>query len=168
MCIPGLMAAIGAGAGAATASGATALATIGAGISAVGSIAQGIMGARAAREQAAAIEQQRQTEAVLTATRDQRERREFRSAIAKQRAELVGRGVNLDSPTAVLLGQTAAREMSFQSQATRAGGQARSQELSAQARAARARGVQSLLRGGLGAADTVLTAAPDIWPGLRG
>lgn len=177
MCIPAMLAGlstIGAG-GAATAAGATAgaasagsgLALLGTALSVGGSLMQGQMAAEAANAQAAHIENQRRTEMVLNAIQDSRERAQFRSQIARQRAELAGRGVSLDSPTAIFLGQTAAREMSFQSQATRSAGQARGQELSAQASMARARGSQALLRGGLSAAQSVLTAAPDLWPGLR-
>ena len=180
MCIPTMLAGLGMGAGgAATVAGATAgaatiaapavsgLTTLGTVLSVGGSLFQGIQASQAASAQAAHIENQRRNEAVLNAIQDSRERAQFRSQIARQRAELAGRGVALDSPTAVYLGQTAAREMSFQSQATRSSGQARGQELSANARMARARGAQGLLRGGLSAAQTLLTAAPDIWPELR-
>lgn len=177
MCLPAVMTALGSlGIGGATAAGAAAgaagaagtLSTIGTVLSIGGSLYQGIQGANAAKANAAAIEQQRATEAALTATKDQRERREFMSAIARQRAELAARGVQLDSVTAVTLGQTAAQEMAFQSQATRAGGIARDSELAAEQRAARAQRTSSLLKGVFSAADSFLTRAPDIWPGLKG
>lgn len=161
MCIPTMMAAItGGGAAAATAAGAMAAAG--------GSLLQGIMGMQAANAQAAHLENQRRTEGAQNAIREQRARGDMRRDMARQRAELASRGINLASPTAVFLGQTAAREMSFDAQAIRAHGQARGDELRANTAFARARGVQSLLRGGFGAAEAVLTATPDLWPGLAG
>lgn len=159
--------AAGAAAGAATAATAGgALAKIGTWLSIGGSLYQGIEAKRAADENAANVAQQRKTEQQLNATKDQRERAKFRSAIAKQTAELVARGVSLDSPTAVFLGQSAAQEMSFNSQSIRSTGQARDAELSAQERAYRARGRSSLLKGGLSAAGAWLNREPDAWPGL--
>lgn len=174
MCIPGAFAALTGigGAGTAAATGAAAFANtlvkVGTLVSAGGSIISGIQGAKAASAQAGALEDQARTEAQLTATKDQRERREFMSLMARQRAELAARGVQLDSVTAVALGQSAAQEMAFQSQATRQAGSARQTELSAAGRAARAGRAGSLLKGIFSAADTVLTAAPDLWPGLKG
>ena len=100
------------GAGGATAAGATAtaatagasLAQLGTYLSIGGSLYQGIAANRAAKENVALIEQQKKTEAQLTAVKEQREVARFKSAIAKQAAELAGRGVQLDSPTAVFLG----------------------------------------------------------------
>lgn len=180
MCLPTMLAALGvggAGATAATAAGATAgaatavgtgslLSALGTGVSIFGSLMQGAQARDAANEQAAHIENQRQTENALNAVRDQRSRKQFRSAIAQQRAELVSRGVNLNSPTAVFLGQTAAREMAFDSQSIRTTGQACNVELSSQAQFARAKGAQSMLRGTVNAVGTLFKAAPDIWPGL--
>lgn len=166
-----LMAAMGAGGagltgGAVTAAGAKAMAQVGTAVSIAGSVAQGVMGMQAANAQAAHLQNASEQTKALASIQEQRERRVMASQIAQQRAELAGRGINLSSPTAVYLGQTAAREMSFQSQSIRSQGQARAQELSAQARMARARATQSLLQGGLSAAGSFLTAAPDIWPGL--
>ena len=173
MCILGLGALMGlGGAGATTATGAAAaansLSTLGTIVSVGGSLLSGIQGAQAASAQAKALDQQARTEAQLAATQEQRERKQFLSAIAQQRAELAARGVQLDSVTAVALGQTAAQEMSFQGQATRSGGAARVAEISASARAARAGRTGSMLKGIFSAADSVLIAAPDIWPGLKG
>lgn len=169
MCVPALMGAIGAG-GAATAAGAVAgasmLQNIGMVLSVGGTLMQGVMGMQAANANAAHVAQQQQVEAVLSSTEEQRTRQQFRSAIRRQAAELAGRGIALDSPTAVLLGQTAAREMSFAGQEVRSRGSARQQELTAERRALRARGTQSMLAGAFGAADRFLTAAPDVWPGL--
>jgi hypothetical protein len=172
MCVLGLGATLGLGGGAAAATGAAAaantLSTIGTIVSIGGSLLGGMQEARAYRAQEAAIAQQAATEAQLNAIQDNRERREFLSALAQQRAELAARGVQLDSVTAVSLGETAAREMAFQGQATRQSGMARQTELSAAAQAARFKRQGSMLRGIFSAADSFLTAAPDIWPSLKG
>lgn len=131
-----------------------------------GQVSQGVAEHKAANENIALIETQKQNEALITSTKDLRSRRQFRSQIRKQFAEVGARGVDLDSPTAVLLGQQAASEMSFQSQAIRSSGAARQEELSAQQRIIRARGKAALFQGGLSAAGSLLTAAPDLWPEL--
>lgn len=167
MCIPALLPLI--GAGGATAAGATAaasLASIGSLIGIAGTLYQGISGAAQYKAQAAEIDAQKITEAQLNATQDARQRQKMSSAIRQQAAELAARGVQLDSPTAVALGQTAAQELSFDSQAIRSGGMARQQELSGQKRLALANAASSKLKGIVGAAGSFLTAAPDIWPGL--
>lgn len=177
MCNPAFLGLLGAGGAAtagATAAGAVAgastigstLATLGTVVSIGGALVQGISGMRAANANAAAIDQQRKTEVQLSAVEDQRRRAQMNSQISQQRAELAARGVSLDSVTAVMLGQTAAKEMSFESQAVRSGAQARDQELSSAASAARAEGTQAMLKGGFSAAGKFLTAAPDIWPGF--
>lgn len=173
MCAPALLAALGTG-GAATAAGATAaattaassLSTIGTILSVGGAVIEGVQGMRAAKANAAAIEDQRRTEAQLTAVQDGRSRKKMARDIAVQRAELAARGVQLDSVTAMMLGQTAAQEMSFESQAVRTGGAARDRELSAEARAQRAMGAQSLLKGVFSAAGDLVKGAPDLWPGF--
>ena len=178
MCIPGAFAALagtGGAAAGATAAGATAAAgatfggalqTLGTIVGIGGSLIQGIQSANAARAQAAAIDQQRQTEQRLNAVQDQRTRQRFNTAIAQQRAELAARGVSLDSPAAMLLGQIAAQELSFESQAVRSTGFARDAELSAEARMVRARGAEAMLKGTFSAAGTLLKSAPTLWPGL--
>ncbi|GGH36366.1 hypothetical protein SAMN05444007_108254 [Cribrihabitans marinus] len=176
MCIPAvtpLLTAIGAG-GAATATGAAAgaatigstLQTIGTVAGLVGTVAQGVSSYNAAKDQIAQIETQKQTEMQLNSVEEQRARQQFRSGIAQQRADLVARGVSLDSPTAVFLGQTAAREMTFEAQAIRQGGLATQTELTGQQRALRARGKNALVKGGISAAGGLLQAAPDLWPEL--
>jgi hypothetical protein len=161
------------GAGA-TAAGATATAaTAGAGLANLGtllaiggSLYQGVSANRAAKRNVALIEQQKKTEAQLTAVKDQRERLRFASAISQQSAEIAGRGVNLNSPTAVLLGQTAAQEMAFNSQSIRSGGEARQAELTGEQLITSSRGKSALLKGGFSAASSFLTRAPDMWPAL--
>lgn len=175
MCFPAIAAAI--GLGGATAAGATAAAAtagVGAGLLQTlatvatigGTVIQGISGLNAANQQVAEIAAQKQTEAQLTATQDARQRAQTARLISQQRAELAARGVQLDSPTAIALGQTAAMEMSFDSQAIRSGGVARQAELTSNQRLARANGISSILKGTLGAAGALLTAAPDLWPGF--
>lgn len=173
MCIPALTALFpalgGATAAGATAAGATAgaaLQTVGTALAIGGGLYQGIQSYRAGRENAALIERQRQTEAQLSAVRDQRTRAQFNSAIRRQTAELAARGISLDSPTALLLGHTAAREMSFESQAVRSGAAARDLELGSAARMARASATSGLLRGVTSAAGVALRQAPDLWPEL--
>lgn len=150
----------------AAAGGFSALQTVGTALSIGGSLYSGIAGAQAAQAQADAIGQQMDTEKQLNAIEDNRRRREMRSAIAQQRAELAARGVQLDSPTAVALGQAAGRELSFESQAVRSGGQARQIELSSARRAALADKTTAWLRGTTSAAGKFLTAAPELWPGF--
>jgi hypothetical protein len=178
MCIPALIAAMtGLGAAGTTAAGAAAAAGTGlslggiiqaAGLAAtvVGSLAQGNMEAAVADANARIIDRQQQTEAALTATADQRKRSEFSALIGQQRAELAARGVSLDSPTAVLLGKTAARELSFESQSIRSGGQARDAELTAEKQQVLWQGQSARMRGRYSAVGSVLTAAPDLWPGF--
>ncbi|MBU2867013.1 hypothetical protein [Pacificibacter marinus] len=178
MCIPAVgtaFASMLAGGGAATAAGATAAATTGATLAtygtylaAAGSLLNGINQSRAAKANAKLIENQRIEEKTLTAQKDSRARRQFQVQMSKQVAELAERGVTLDSPTAVLLGQEAAQEMSFQSQSIRATGQATDRELSASASAYRSQAFSSFLSGTTKAAGTLLTAAPDLWPNLGG
>lgn len=169
MCLPAILAPLGV-AGATTATGAvaaaTTLQTLGTLVSVGGALVQGVAGMNAAKQQVAAIEVQKRTEAQLASVQDQRQRAKFASAIATQRAELAARGVQLDSVTAIALGQTAAQEMSFESQATRSAAAARQTELTAEQRMAQAEGLSSLLKGTFSAASSVLTPAPDLWPGL--
>lgn len=156
--------AAGAAAGAATAGGA--LQSIGTLVGIGGSIMQGIAGYKTSKAQARALEEQATTESRLNAIKDQRSRQQFRSAMSTQVAELAARGISLDSPTAVTLGQSAAAEMSFESQAIRSDGAARQTEISAARRIALGRGTQSLLTGGFDAAGKFLSAAPQLWPEL--
>lgn len=144
----------------------TTIATIGMLVSAGGKIAQGVATNQAAQENAANIREQMATEAQLTAVEDVRLRDQMRAQIGKQRLQLAGRGVNLDSPSAIFLGAQAAAELSYASQSLRSRGAARQAELAAGARASEAKGRMALLTGTLGAAGTVLNAAPDIWPDL--
>jgi len=173
-----MLAAVGLGGGA-TAAGATAagaaasagtfgasLAQLGTLVSIGGSLAQGYAANRAAKQNVALIEQQKQAEQQLNAVKDQRERAKFSAAISKQAAELAGRGLQLDSPTAIYLGQYAAQEMAFNSQSIQSTGQSTQVELTAQQQAAQATGQMSLLRGGLSAAGSWLNRKPDAWPGL--
>ena len=159
--------------GAVTATAAGAAATAGGFLQTAGLIAsvggaliQGVQTAKVERMNAEAVATQRATEAQLTATEDQRVRMQFRTAMRKQAGELVARGISLDSPTAVLLGQTAAQEMSFASQEVRSRGAARQQELTAEERLYRARASGALLKGTVDAAGGFLTGAPDVWPEL--
>jgi hypothetical protein len=88
------------------------------------------------KEQTAVLQEQAATERQLTGAEDYQRRREFSRAIAQQRADLAARGVSLDSPTAILLGEQAAIEMSYESQAVRAAGDARQREIAGGLRSA--------------------------------
>lgn len=161
--------AAGATAGAATAGAATigsTLSTLGTLVSVGGALYQANAAAKAGREQARQIEEQKKTEARLTATEDQRTRQQFRTAMRRQFAELAARGLNLDSPTVIALGQSAAKELSFASQSVRSKGDATQRELSGTQRVALARAQTSVLKGTFSAASTLLNEAPDIWPEL--
>lgn len=156
-----------------TAAGATAaaasslpLAGIGTALSVGGSLIQGINDHRMGKAQAAALEQQARDQRNLSAVQENRTRQQMRAQMAQQRAELASRGVSLDSATAVLLGQTAAQEMSFESQAIRSGGAAQVAQLSHSARIARGQATQGLLAGGVNAASAFMNAAPKLWPEL--
>ena len=173
MCIMGLGALVpgliggGAAAAGATATGAVgALQTLATVASVAGTLYSGASAYGAGKAQEAVLRDQMKTERALTATQDQRTRARMATAIRQQGAELMARGIDLSSPTAVYLGQTAAQELSFDSQAIRSGGMARQAELSSQARIARASASASLLRGTVGAASDFLTMGPDVWPGL--
>lgn len=164
MCFPAIAAAVPALGGAAGIG--SALAAVGTVTSIYGQLQQGRAMARSAQQQADFLEQQRQDELKLSAIEDDRIREKFRAELGRQRAELVARGISLDSPTAVHFGEAAAREASFASQSRRSESGARAAELSATERQMRARGRMSLLRGRLSAASTFLDRAPDVWPGL--
>lgn len=135
-------------------------------LSAGGALMQGQQTAAAARANARYAEAQSATERQLAGIEDERTRERMRSAIAQQRSQLIARGLSLDSPTAVLLGRRAAQEMSFASQSVRAGAAARTAELGAEARSWRGRATTALLTGRLSAASSLLSRAPDMWPGL--
>ena len=170
MCDPVSLGFLAGTAGTTTAAGATGLAAtlqgVGTALSIVGTVGSAISANRAAKDTAAQIEEQKKTEAQLTSVRSERSRQKFFGLIADQRAQLAARGVSLDSPTAVFLGQTAAREMSFEAQTIQQGGQATQTELTASQRAVRARGRSALWKGGFSAAGNLLNAAPDLWPEL--
>jgi len=131
-----------------------------------GALSQGNMTANAAAQQVDALQQRAGVERALTGVQDARSRAAFRSEIRRQSAELAARGIDLSSPTAIALGENAAREMTFESQAIRSGGAATQAELSSSARSVRARGRQAILTGRMNAAGSVLSAAPEIWPEL--
>lgn len=131
-----------------------------------GTVAQGFAAQAAGNETADRIEAEKRTRAALNSIEDQRVRGQFRHQIADQRAELIERGVDPASPTAIYLGQQAAREMTFASQSVRQTGLAEQAELSAQASAARARGRMGMIQGVTGAAGVLLNKGPRAWPEL--
>lgn len=153
-------------AGAAAGTGFNLLQTVGLIAGLAGTASQTIATNRSIAEQSAALETQALTERRLNAVEDQRTRAKMDAQIRQQSAELVARNVDLSSPTAVHLGVTAARELSFASQQVRSQGQARQIELSSQQQVLRSRRITSSARGLSTAADMVLTSAPNIWPEL--
>lgn len=175
MCVGPLAAVFGAGGGAATAAGATAAAA-GTGFNALQAIGLIVgLGGQLAQVQAqnaaldaqdAALAQQQETERQMNAIEDARTRARMDRQMREQSAELVGRGVDLSSPTAVRLGVSAARELSFASQRVRSEGAARQIELSAERDIVAARKRTNRARGIVTVADTMLSAAPKIWPEL--
>lgn len=156
------------GAAVAAGSGLNMLQTLGLIAGLGGTVANTVGTNRAISAQQTALAEQDRVQQQLNMIEDQRTRAEMGRQMAQQRAELVSRGIDLSSPTAVHLGVSAARELSFASQRVRSEGQARSVEIGAQQRMLRARRTASTIRGVTTVADTVLTAAPDIWPELLG
>lgn len=140
---------------------AAALSTIGTAVSVAGSLFSGFQANSAAKAEAKQIELQRQTEAELAVVEDSRLRAEFARRIAEQRLDIAGRGASLDSPAAIVLGRSAAREMSFASQSRRSSGQATDRELSFAARSARARGANALISGVSTAGSALLRGGAD-------
>jgi hypothetical protein len=145
----------------------TALTIIGLATNVGGALAQGQATADAANQNIRYAEEQKLQEAQLSHIRDTQLREQFRQALGRQRLEMGARGVSLDSPSALVLGDTAAREMSLASQEVRAESGARVAELTAEQRRYRAEGRLALLTGKLSAAGSFLTKAPDIWPSLK-
>ncbi|MDR6266538.1 hypothetical protein [Roseobacter sp. N2S] len=163
------------GAGATAAAGATGLAGLGSTISTIGTIAsvggalyQGISSYKAGKAQSEAYAQQAATEQAIKADESEQFRRRMKAEIAKQRLEFGARGIGLASPTAIALGEDAARELSFGTQSIVEQGTVRAAELSAAGKASRARGRTALLGGGFSAASSVLSASADRWQNLYG
>lgn len=144
----------------------TALSGLGTALSIGASLVGGISNYDTNMRNAAHVREQAQTEAQLGGVQDQRLREQMRRQIETQRLEFAGRGVDLSSPSAVFLGQQAATELAFASQAQRSETAARQRELSASERAYRSRATLGLFEGITTAAGDFLTAAPRLWPGL--
>lgn len=142
------------------------LANIGTAVTIGASLIGGVDNYNTNMQNAAHVAQQQQDEAQLGGVQDMRLRDQMRRQMETQRLELAGRGVDLDSPSAVFLGQQAATELAFASQAQRSETQARQRELSAEERAYRSRARLGLLQGFASAAGDFLGAAPRLWPGL--
>ncbi|SDW15263.1 hypothetical protein SAMN05444336_101258 [Albimonas donghaensis] len=140
--------------------------TVGAGLAATGSIASGIQQSQAQNDYAEAQAERAKYETMLGAIEDQRTRERMREELGRTLAQLAGRGVQLDSPSALAIGERAARETSFASQSVRSGAAARAGTLTAEARQSRGLASSALMRGTLSAAGGLLTKAPDLWPGL--
>ncbi|MEO0682988.1 MAG: hypothetical protein AAF192_21570 [Pseudomonadota bacterium] len=167
MAAPALVGLMSAGGAAATgASVGSALMVGGSLASAAGQIAGGMAEDQAQRAHQAELQREAEIELMLGGVEDQRTREAFKRSMAEMRLGLAGRGVELSSPSALALADDAAREMTAASQDVRSRSAARADELTAEGRRARAVGSNAVMRGTLGAASSVLTAAPDLWPGL--
>lgn len=161
-------AAAGAGAAAAAGSGlASALQIAGLALSVIGPIQQGRAAQSAANAQAKAMDQQKRDQLRLNSIEEQRTRRQFALQTRQQAAQLAARGVSLDSPTALFLGQTAAEEMVFAGQSVRQGGLSEAAELSTAARLTRYRGALNAMEGRYTAVGNFITGAPKVWPSLQ-
>lgn len=162
-----------AAAGATSAAGAVAGASLGsilqvAGLAAsvIGPMMQARQANAVAQAQAKAMERQRDDQMRLRAVEEDRTRREYARQIRQQASQFAARGVELDSPTAIYLGQTAAEEMVYAGQAVRQSAMAEGTELTNEAALARARGQSALMKGRFSAVGNLLTGAPKVWPEL--
>jgi len=167
MCLAAALPAAASAAGAAS-TALTVAQGVGAAISAIGTIQGGLAQASLAGAQAKAIGHQRETEAGLNAIEEARIRRQMGRETATQRAELAARGVQLDSPTSLILGREAAEETDLAGRSVRMRGQARDAELSVSQQIYRREATLAARRGGLSAAGMLLAEAPQIWNGLKG
>ncbi|MEE3101712.1 MAG: hypothetical protein VX463_18295, partial [Pseudomonadota bacterium] len=140
--------------------------TIGAGLATAGSLYGAVQQSRSQSAYADAQAQRAQYETMLGAIEDERTRDRMRQELGRTLAQLAARGVQLDSPSALAIGERAARETSFASQSARSGAAARAGTLTAEARQSRALASSALMRGTINAAGSLLTRAPDLWPGL--
>ncbi|MEM9782738.1 MAG: hypothetical protein AAF899_09700 [Pseudomonadota bacterium] len=162
--------AVGAGTAGATAAGGLTLGQLalagGTALAGVGSIVGGVQANQQQAEHARQLEERARVETMLGSVEDKRTRDAMRAEYGRMVAQLAGRGVQLDSPAALALGARAARETSVASQDVRSRAGARRDTLTAEARRSQALGRSALVQGGLSAAGPLLTAAPDLWPGL--
>lgn len=158
----------GAAAGAAAAGGglASALQLVGLAGSVIGPMMQARQAQAVAGAQAEALEQQRDAQLTLRGVEEQRTRRDYARQVRQQASQFAARGVALDSPTAIYLGQTAAEEMVFAAQSVRQGAMAEATELTNEAALSRARGQMARTKGVFKAAGNFITGAPKVWPGL--
>lgn len=131
-----------------------------------GTFLGGMSDSSAAAQSANAYARQSAQHMVHGSVEEQRTRAKMRSATRTQASELAGRGIDLGSPTAIYLGQQAGAEMAFAGASVRQNAVADAQEADATAQMYRAKSRQNFLTGSLGAAGTLLTGAPQVWPEL--
>lgn len=131
-----------------------------------GPLVQGAATRRAAEAQAGRIQDQRNEQAYLSAIEADRTRLAYRREIATQQAQLAAAGIDLGSPSAIYLGQSAAREMAFATDAVRQNASAADRELSYSQQSVLSRGRLSAMNGRFTAAGSLLTRAPALWPEL--
>jgi urease accessory protein UreF len=141
---------------------------IGTAVSVMGQLQQGRMAQAAAEQEAQRLEVQKQQDAQLSSIEEWRTRQKMRRDMRRQQAEIGARGFDLASPTALFLGQEAAKEIAFEGAAIRQGAVNRGIEIDQQQEALRVRGQNAVITSRYSAAGTVLNAVPKLWPELGG
>lgn len=132
------------------------------------SIVGGIQGQQISNANAQLARSEARSEQLLASVEERQVQAKHRRAQSRQRAEIAAAGFTLASATAQDLGRAAVQENADDVAATRVRRFGRSEALMNESRIAKATGRQQLLGGFTSAAGTLLTAAPDIWPGLQG
>lgn len=132
----------------------------------MGTMQQAKLAAAANAQQRAHLEAQKQEQQQLAAVEEWRMRQQRRAEMRQQQARIGAAGLDLGSPTALFLGQQAAKDVAFEGAAIRqrAGSQAR--QLTADQEALSYRTAQAVTRARYNVADTLLTAPRRIWPEL--
>lgn len=161
----------GAGAAAAGAGSALSLSSLlqigGLATSVIGGVATATTQAQASKANSALAARQADEQRQLGQIAEQRSRDDFRDIASQQTAQLAASGVRLDSPTALQIGVETAQEATRDAQAVRHGAVSRANALDAESSIYRRQARSQRMRGYTGAASSILTAAPSIWPSLK-
>ena len=99
---------------------------------------------------------------------ESRARDRMSKLIAQQRGQLVANGVQLDSTSAIDLGDQAAREMALEGQAQRFNTDSRATALTNEAKLQRYRGQMGFLTGAAQVGAQALSGSLKLWPDLAG
>jgi hypothetical protein len=137
-------------------------------LSAGGMVYQGIQQSQAAKQQGRALEYAADQERGAAQAEEWQMREATGRMLATQTAGLASAGVDLGSPSSTDLAYTSGRNAAYDMALNRYGRESQARLYGYQARATAAQGPGLMLAGGLSAAGRMLSAAPDIWPGLRG